>query len=880
MYTSRMRLLLGPPGSGKTTNILREFCSAARSGPARLVVPSSTMALHLQHELARRAEPIPPSWITTFSRFASSLAPGLETAGPSELALLASRELEQRPDLYSQLRDAPGLPAAIAAAVEELANSGCGSLQWTSLANFDRKFDPQFGEICGAIEQALAGAGLRLRAQLLQEAARRVRSGGESLPRLWFDGFTQFSNAELAFIDALRENTQLVLSLPEWEGAASVVEHFRRAGARIERLQSRRPAPRISLIPALSRERECEEIALQLLEEHRRGRPWREMGVVIRSEDPYLALLERTLGRLRIPFHAYFGRAVLREPAGIFFQRFADAVISKWDGETTLGFLRHPLCRSASAVQGQTWLDALENLPFRGLKALRQNTGAAADVLAPFESWPFDHCTPAEWARRLPLTASLLKPPFADGPLPEEQLAGLRLHASVFRAIKDAARPLAKLLPDEPVSFGDFWSALKDALEESRVYPEELRRDVVHVLDVEEARQWELPVVFVCGLLEGEFPRRSSPDPVLPDEIRLALRQNGFPVRSRADYELLERFHFDIARSRATEQLILSWPERNEKGEANLRSFLLDAFDLERAPKLAARRFVIRPSRPGAPAPRPALQSDEALQAVRAIRSSLRATSVESYLQCPFQFFARSILGLQSLPPLPSERLDASFLGSLAHQILAEWHRRGGSIETITDEMWDRELRRNGLSETHQTVLDRAAMKRSLAAYAASPLASTDWEVRLETDLSLFVSGVEIRGRADRIDASPEGACKVYDFKYSGEKNINDRKAVSVQLELYAEALSHNEGLQPAALHYIALKDQSKLIGPADPEAVRDSIAAALEKTRAAIENFQSGRIEVSPAVKDLCGYCEFRDACRWQQEAAASVAAAGGEDV
>jgi ATP-dependent helicase/DNAse subunit B len=848
-----MRILLGPPGSGKTTNILTEFCSNARSGPALLIVPTATMARHIQHELARRAEPIPPSWITTFSRFASSLAPGLETADSSALALLAARELELRPHLYSQLRDAPGLPAAIAAAIEELANSGCGALQWTTLSGFGRRFDPQLGEIYEAIEQALAQAGLHLRAQLLQEAARRVRSGDAHLPPLWFDGFTQFSGTELALIHALRENTHLTLSLPEWEGAAPVVEHFQRA--RVERLQSRRPAPRISLIPALSRERECEEIALRLVEEHRRGRPWREMAVILRSEEQYLALLERTLARLGIPFHAYFGRSVLREPAGIFFQRFAAAVVSEWDGETTLEFLRHPLCRSAARVRGKTWIEALENLPFRGLKELRQNTCAAADVLAPFESWPFDLCSPAEWARRLPHVAALLDPPPASGVLSESQLRDFRLRSSVFR---------------------DFWSALKDALEESRVYPGDPRRDVVHILDVEEARQWELPVVFVCGLLEGEFPRRSSPDPVLSDDLRLALRQHGFPVRIRADFETLERFHFDIACSRATGQLFLSWPERNEKGEANLRSFFLDVLDLERTPKLPARRFLIRPPRLGAPAPRPALQSDEALHAVRAIRSSLRATAVESYLQCPFQFFARSILELNPLPPLPSERLDAPFLGSLAHEILAEWHRRGGSIETITDEIWDRRLRHYGLQETHQTVLDRAAMKRCLAAYAAGSLPGTDWQVLLETDLSLSVSNVEIRGRADRVDVSAGGACRVYDFKYSRADSIRSRQDISVQLELYAEALSRSEGLRPAALHYVALKDQSKLIGPADPQEAQESIAAALEKTRAAIEHFQSGRIEVRPAVEDLCGYCEFRNACRCQEEAAAAAAGGG----
>ncbi len=872
-----MRLLLGSPGSGKTTQALQEFCAAARSGEARFVVPTATMAEHLQHELARRGEPVPPSWITTLSRFASSLVPGAKIADSSALALLVAEELEQRPDLYPLLRGAPGLPAAIASAIEELANSGCGALQWSSLSSLDHRFDRQFGSLFEAVAQALARAGLHLRADLLQRAAERARDHGAGVSRIWFDGFTLFSKTELALLGALRRQAQLTLTLPEWPGAAAIAGELERSGARIERLPVRRSQPDIARIQAVSREREAEEIALQILDERQHGRPWREMAVIIRSEENYLALLERAFGRLGIPSRAYFGRFVLREPAGVFFQRFAAAVISSWDGETTLALLRHPLCRAAAGVQGKTWLEALENLPFKGLQALSRNTGGAADVLAPFGSWPEDLCTPAEWAHRLASVAALLDPPPAGGVLSETQLLDFRLRSSVFRAITDAAASLSALLLENPLPFQDFWSSLQDALEESRVYPDDPRRDVVHILDVQEARQWELPVVFVCGLLEGEFPRRSLPDPVLPEPVRLALREHGFPVRIRADREEEERFHFEIACTRATQRLVLSWPERNEKGEPNLRSFLLDALDLDRAPKAPARSFLVRPSRHAQPAPRPALQSDAALMNVRAIRSSLRATAVESYLQCPFQFFARSILELQALPPLPSERFDPVFLGGLAHKILAEWHQRGGGIEALADELSDRELRRNGLQETHQTLLSRAAMKRCLAAYAAGEIARTDWQVRLETDLQLYVSGVEIRGRADRVDISPDQTCRVYDFKYSRAQSIQNRQPVSVQVELYAEALSQQEGLLPAALYYVALKDQAKLIGPEDPRTARESVAAALDKTRAAIENFQSGRIEVRPAVQDLCDFCEFRDACRWQQEAAA-LAAAGGE--
>jgi len=875
-----MRLLLGPPGSGKTTRAIEEFCEAARHREARFVAPTATMAKHLQHELARRGAAIPPSWVTTLSHFAAGLAPGVQTADASALALLVDQELAKRPELYPELRDAPGLASAIASAAEELANSGCGALQWMSLASLDRRFDPQFGAIYEALEMALVQAGLRLRAQLLMEAAARVRDGSAAVPAAWFDGFTLFSQAELVLIDALREKTQLTLTLPEWAGAAANEESLRRAGAHIERLAPCRAQAAIRLIRAVSREREAEEIALQIIDEHDRGRPWREMGVIVRSEEGYLALLERTLGRAGIPARAYFGRAVLREPAGVLVQRFAAAVSSGWDGEAALELLRHPLCLVSGEVQGKLWREAIEKLPFRGLAALRQAVGAAAGVLAPFESWAADQCRPREWSQRLPQTAALLKPPPAAGSLSREEIVDYRMRAQAFRAAVSAAEAVAELLPDEPLPFAGFWSSLEDALEETRIYPDDGRRDVVHLLDVQEARQWELPVVFVCGLIEGEFPRSASPDPLLPEEIRLALRQRGIPVRTRADREEEERFHFEIARTRATEKLFFSWPERNEKGDPNLRSFVLEEADVMHAQEQPARRLRIRARRAATPAPRPALQSDEALQGVRAIHARLAATAVESFLQCPFQFFARHTMQLEPLPPPPSDRLDARFHGTLAHKILAEWHhRRGGDIVAITGEHWDRELRCNGLKPTHQTILDEAAMKRHLAAYAQAAQIRQGWEIRIEEKLQLHEAGVEIHGRADRVDVSPDGECEVYDFKYSSQASVKMRDEISVQGGLYAEALSRQEGLQPAGIYLVALKDGAEIRGADSPEAAQEEINVALQRTNKAIEAFQSGRIEVRPAIPDLCQWCEFRGACRWQEEAAAAAAGGEGED-
>ena len=50
-----MQLLSGPAGSGKTTYILDRFREALSAGSSkvRLLVPTATMAQHLQNRLAR-----------------------------------------------------------------------------------------------------------------------------------------------------------------------------------------------------------------------------------------------------------------------------------------------------------------------------------------------------------------------------------------------------------------------------------------------------------------------------------------------------------------------------------------------------------------------------------------------------------------------------------------------------------------------------------------------------------------------------------------------------------------------------------------------------------------------------------------------------------
>src|SRR4051812_32769936 len=72
-----MLLLTGPPGSGLSAEVLRQFRDLLLRGATdiRLLVPTATMAEHLRNLLAREGFVVRPNLILTLSQF---VAPSVE----------------------------------------------------------------------------------------------------------------------------------------------------------------------------------------------------------------------------------------------------------------------------------------------------------------------------------------------------------------------------------------------------------------------------------------------------------------------------------------------------------------------------------------------------------------------------------------------------------------------------------------------------------------------------------------------------------------------------------------------------------------------------------------------------------------------------------
>ena len=130
--------------------------------------------------------------------------------------------------------------------------------------------------------------------------------------------------------------------------------------------------------------------------------------------------------------------------------------------------------------------------------------------------------------------------------------------------------------------------------------------------------QWSLPVVFVCGMVEKQFPQFHRADPFFPDDARGRLNAAGIRVRTAADFEREERALFDAAITRATLLTTLTYPEFDSRGDRSLPSIFLD--DLHLPPVDAP---AVRPQPRWQPTPRP--------RVARIVAGSSTRSHVRSY---------------------------------------------------------------------------------------------------------------------------------------------------------------------------------------------------------------------------------------------------------
>jgi len=338
--------------------------------------------------------------------------------------------------------------------------------------------------------------------------------------------------------------------MPTWCGAESTLESLRAIPAHEQPFDATtKPAPTRIHFAAPTLDQECVEIARRILDANRE---FRDIGVIVRSEDPYVPALRTAFERFGIPARFYFGTPLRDDPTIRYLSALTEAMLTGWEHEATLKALRMDASPIEQSGHGDEFeVKVIKNLPNRGLDALKPHAPRR------FQTF-FDQLAKAAtveqlmtWTANQPLSASNLT---------HNIIPILRARPAALRAIADCIAELKSLTATEEPH--EFWRELKIIIDAATLRVPDHRRNVVHVIDAYEARQWSLPVVFVCGLLERQFPKHHSESPILSDEARRPLR-----LRTAADRNQEERFLFDLAATRATSKLVLSYPRLNIKAE-------------------------------------------------------------------------------------------------------------------------------------------------------------------------------------------------------------------------------------------------------------------------------------------------------------------------
>jgi RecB family exonuclease len=424
----------------------------------------------------------------------------------------------------------------------------------------------------------------------------------------------------------------------------------------------------------------------------------------------------------------------------------------------------------------------------------------------------------------------------------------------------------------------------------------------VHLLDDQAARYGEFDDVTVVGLIESDWPDRTRRNVFYPPSL---LRTLNWPSekdrRAAADARFL-----DVLSSSAGQVELSTFLLDDESIVA--RSIQLD--EVARARLSTATRSVevrrisdtttrsIAPSHPSGTWL--ALRKSRTAAADPIFHGQSRApdvrewsvSAVETYLDCPFKFFARHVLRLEEEPDdeeVMNPRRQGDFVHKVFETFFKEWQAAGhqaitpGNLSTARElftTVVDRAIDTHGLPEGEAS-LERTRLLGSpvmaglgeavfrMEAERDEPVVARLLEHRLSGAIALHTNTgprtVALRGKADRIDLLADGTIRLIDYKLGWAPD----RTRALQLPIYAVAAEQRlrergRSWTLGEAMYIAFKEPRRVVPLFSRKTARDDVLAAAQQRLAdALDGIERGEFPPTPQDVFRCESCACSTVCR-----------------
>ena len=698
------------------------------------------------------------------------------------------------------------------------------------------------------------------------------------------------------------------------------------------------------------REEELIAIARQLKADRRAGEdvPLERTAIVYKNPLPYLYAAAEIFHGAGIPYQMSDALPLAAEPTSAALDLILDAVSSRFSRSALIALLRSPhfVFRSTDTQVGpcdtETGAAAGADVgadPCVGLEITRASVSALDRALSAarylgeldrLEALAGDWGTGASQpAMDVALTVARALAPLTETHPASRQLGCLlAFWAGHARPIADedpwasrerrARAAILDMLPslaavhaahDDPAwTIDELGIAVRRWIEDQTFVLDSEERGGVHLVDDQAVRYGDFDDVAIVGVVDQDWPERPRRNIFYPPALLKAL---GWPSekdrRAAGDARFLDlltsasrrtmvsTFTLDedaiVSRSMQLDEIPrarLSTVARQPFEDARIfadEALSLEPIAFDPFPGDALLWAEMRTKRTPADAP----GFHGLVHGVAARAWSVSA--IETYLDCPFKFFAQHVLKLEEEPE-DQEVMDPRRQGQFVHTVFERffdaWQRAGNRAVTPANldaarEMFtaivDRALEHLPIAEAG---LERTRLLGSSAAAglgeavlrmeAERPVAVTErlLEEKLTGEFTFATAGgprtIALRGKADRLDLLEDGTFRLIDYKLGWPP----QRGRALQLPIYSlcaeQRLAGHKGRnwQLGEAAYLAFKGSRRVVPLFATATDRAKVLAEAQQRLAdTVDAIERGEFPPTPDDVWRCETCSFASVCR-----------------